>query len=210
LLARGARFRIDAETIRDVNLAASGLLNRELGGPSVYPPAPEYLFVPPASYSVKPWPFDTGAAKYRRGLYTFRYRSLLYPVYQTFDAPTGEASCARRIRSNTPTQALVSLNEAIFVECARALATATVKSAVTEPRDRVDYMFRRCLGRPADDLEAEVILSFVNTQRSRLEQGDLDAQQLLGEGEDADVEEIAAWTTAARVILNLDEVITRQ
>ena len=93
----------------------------EVGGPSVYPPAPEFLFQPPASYGPKTWIVDTGPDRYRRALYTFRFRSVPYPVLQNFDAPNGEFACARRARSNTPLQALTTLNEPLFVECARAL-----------------------------------------------------------------------------------------
>ena len=97
LLARGPRYRVDAEIVRDVALAASGLLNPTVGGPSVFPPAPEFLFQPPASYGPKTWIVDTGPDRYRRALYTFRFRSVPYPMLQTFDAPIGEVACARRV-----------------------------------------------------------------------------------------------------------------
>ena len=115
LLARGPRYRVDAEIVRDIALAASGLLNDKIGGPSVYPPAPEFLFQPPASYGPKTWDDDTGADRYRRALYTFRFRSVPYPVLQNFDAPNGEVACVRRVRSNTPLQALTTLNEPLFI-----------------------------------------------------------------------------------------------
>src|SRR6059058_2326663 len=102
---------MDAEGVRDIALAASGLMNSTVGGPSVFPPAPEFLFVPRASYGPKTWITDTGPDRYRRALYTFRFRSVPYPMLQTFDAPTGESSCVRRPRSNTPLQALTMLNE---------------------------------------------------------------------------------------------------
>ena len=98
LLARGPRFRVEAEIVRDIALAASGLLNSEVGGPSVYSPAPDFLFQPPASYGPKIWKEATGADRYRRALYTFRYRSVPYPVLQNFDAPNGDMSCVRRTR----------------------------------------------------------------------------------------------------------------
>src|SRR5690606_9860599 len=108
LLARGARFRLEAEAIRDMALPESGILEPERGGLPVYPPAPAFLFLPPASYGPKVWNEETGRGRYRRALYTFRYRSVPYPVLQTFDAPTGDFSCVRRVRSNTPLQALTS------------------------------------------------------------------------------------------------------
>ena len=118
LLARGPRFRVEAEVVRDVTLAISGLLNPQIGGPSVFPPAPRFLFDPPASYGPKTWHEERGANRYRRGIYTFRFRSVPYPMLETFDAVPGNVSCVRRSRSNTPLQALTSLNEPLFMECA--------------------------------------------------------------------------------------------
>ena len=105
-LARGPRFRVDAETVRDIALFASGLLNPRIGGPGVFPPAPEFLFSPPTSYGPKVWKESTGPDRYRRALYTFRFRSVPYPMLQAFDAPNGDFSCVRRVKSNTPLQAL--------------------------------------------------------------------------------------------------------
>ncbi|HVJ67779.1 MAG TPA: DUF1549 and DUF1553 domain-containing protein, partial [Caulifigura sp.] len=120
LLARGGRFRVDAEVVRDICLAVSGLLNEEVGGRPVHPPLPEFMLQPPVSYGPKTWKEDTGPERYRRALYTFRFRSIPYPVLQAFDAPNGDFSCVRRPRSNTPLQALMTLNEPVFMECARA------------------------------------------------------------------------------------------
>ena len=127
LLARGPRFRVDAEIVRDIGLAASGLLNPAIGGESVYPPAPAFLFQPPASYGPKTWVDATGPDRYRRALYTFRFRSVPYPMLQAFDSPNGDFSCVRRARSNTPLQALTLLNEPVSLESARALALRTLK-----------------------------------------------------------------------------------
>ena len=126
LLARSPRLRVEGEIVRDVVLSAAGLLNPAFGGRAVYPPAPAFLFQPPASYGPKTWKEETGSERYRRSLYTFRFRSIPYPVLQNFDAPKGDASCVRRLRSNSPLQALTSLNEPQFVEAAQALARATV------------------------------------------------------------------------------------
>ena len=117
--------------MRDIALEASGLLNDKVGGPSVYPPAPAFLFVPPASYAPKTWLEDTGPGRYRRALYTFRFRSVPYPMLQAFDAPNGDSSCVRRVRSNTPLQALTTLNEPLFIEAARALALRAVTEGGT-------------------------------------------------------------------------------
>ena len=122
LLARGARLRVEGEVVRDIQLAASGLLNPALGGPSAMPPAPAFLFLPPSSYAPFPWVEATGPDRYRRGVYTLKRRSTPYPMLATFDVPEGNTSCVRRGRSNTPLQALTTLNETLAVESARALA----------------------------------------------------------------------------------------
>jgi hypothetical protein len=218
-LARGARFRVDAEVVRDVFLAASGLLNATVGGPSVYPPAPEFLFRKPASYGPKVWAEETGANKYRRALYTFRFRSVPYPALQAFDAPSGEFSTVRRPRSNTPLQALATLNEPLFVECAQALALTMIRESGPSPQDRLAYAFRRCVSRSPTEEETRVLLQLWNNQRERFGQGRLEPGPLLAsEPADSDAAalegvtpaELAAWTVVSRVLLNLDETITRE
>jgi hypothetical protein len=222
LLERGPRFRVDAEVVRDVALAVSGLLNLELGGPSVFPPAPEFLFVPPASYAMKRWNDDTGAEKYRRALYTFRYRSVPYPVLQTFDAPTGETACPRRSRSNTPLQALATLNEAMFLECARSLAAKIVSEGGASDGERISYAVRRCLAREPQAGELAVLAGFLDEQRARFASRSVDPWPLISDSEPpqggsaADLPgkvspaELASWTALARVVLNLDETITKE
>src|SRR5205823_5271883 len=148
LLARGPRFRIEGEIVRDIALAASGLLNPALGGRSVYPPAPEFLFQPPASYGPKVWKEESGSERYRRSVYIFKFRSVPHPMLQTLDAPNGDFSCVRRQRSNAPLQALVLLNETEFVECAQALAEKDLAEGGGTDADRVTYAFRRALSRP--------------------------------------------------------------
>lgn len=218
LLARGPRFRVEAEVVRDIFLAASGLLNSQIGGPSVYPPAPEFLFVPPASYGPKVWKEDKDADRYRRAFYTFRFRSVPYPMLQTFDAPNGDASCVRRTRSNTPLQALTTLNEPLFVECAQALAERTLHDGGASDADRLTYAFRRCVARPPSDIEQSTLLSLFEQQKKRFEEGGLDpwlfaardpkTPPALPEG--ATPADAAAWTAVCRVILNLDETITKE
>src|SRR5207237_4730758 len=143
-------IRIEAEAVRAMALAASGLLNAKIGGEPVYPPAPEFLFVPPASYGPKVWKEEKGADRYRRALYTFRFRSVPYPVFTTFDAPNGEFACVRRQTSNTPLQALATLNESLFVEAARVLALRTLQEGGRSDVERLNYAFRRCLSRSPD------------------------------------------------------------
>ncbi len=218
LLARGSRFRVDAETVRDIALAASGLLNPQVGGPSVYPPAPEFLFVPPASYGPKPWHEATGQDRYRRALYTFRYRSVPYPMLQIFDAPNGDMSCVRRLRSNTPLQALTTLNEPLSLEAARALAARALVEGGRTDEQRLAYAFRRCLARKPTSAEVSELLAFLRKETRSFEDGRLNPWDLLGGNpalspllpKDITPAQVAGWTTLARVVLNLDETITKE
>lgn len=214
-LARGPRFRMDAELIRDTALKASGLLQTSIGGPSVFPPAPDFLFTPPASYGPKFWGHETGANKYRRALYTFRYRSVPYPVLEAFDAPNGDFSCVRRTRSNTPLQALAALNEPLFMECAQSLARETLE----QPGDvehRLAFAFRRCVARSPSEKEIRVLKNLLNKQTAHIREGWVETRTLAGldkpnnlPGESSPTE-LAAWTTVARVLLNLDETMTKE
>ena len=218
LLARGPRFRVDAEIVRDASLAASGLLERKLGGPSVFPPAPEFLFQPPASYGPKVWKESTGTDRYRRALYTFRFRSVPYPALLAFDAPNGDFSCVRRTRSNTPLQALTTLNEPLFMECARALGFRTLKDGGPTDAARLAFAFRRCVARPPTDKESAVLLELLEKTSQHFAAGysdpwtfaaaDPQAPRQLPEG--MTPTRLAAWTAVARVILNLDETITKE
>jgi hypothetical protein len=215
LLARGPRFRVDAEAVRDVALAASGLLNPKVGGPSVYPPLPAFMMVPPVSYGPKVWKEDTGPDRYRRALYTFRYRSVPYPVLQNFDAPNGDAACVRRPRSNTPLQALTALNEPVFMECAQALGLKALKEGGKSDGERLEYAFRRCLARKPTAGESAELLSLLEKQRRRFGQPgakpmDLAAADASKPPEGVKPADLAAWTVVARVLLNLDETITKE
>jgi mono/diheme cytochrome c family protein len=218
LLARGPRFRVDAEIVRDIALETSGLLNSRLGGPSVFPPAPDFLFVPPVSYGPKVWREAKGPDRYRRATYTFRYRSVPYPVLQTFDAPNGDFSCVRRSRSNTPLQALTSLNEPLFLECARALALKTVWEGGGDTRGRLIYAFRRCLSRPPAEEEITALLALYDNETKHFASNatsglmfvvnDPKRPPALPQG--TTVDELASWTAISRVLLNLDETITKE
>jgi mono/diheme cytochrome c family protein len=206
LLSRGPRFRVEGEIVRDIALAASGLLNDEIGGPPVYPPSPEFLYKPPVSYGPKQWHTETGDQRYRRALYTFRFRSVPYPVLDAFDTPNGDASCVRRVRSNTPLQALTTLNETVFLEAAEALAARAIAEAGPKADDRLTYAFRRVLTRPPNAAEKDALLSMLELQRKRFEAGELKAEEFVGEA----LPELAAWTAVTRVLLNLDEAITKE
>ncbi len=217
LLARGSRFRVDGELVRDIALVSSGLLTAEIGGAPVYPPAPEFLFLPPISYGPKRWYVDDGAQRYRRSLYAFRYRSVPFPVLTTFDTPVGNFACVKRDRSNTPLQALVTLNETVFMEAARELGRRTIGEGGASDPERIDYAFKRVLAREPQTAERDELLAFLNGQRLRIDSGDLDASGLAaGDGplvaanEEVPGPELAAWTAVSRVLLNLDETITRE
>jgi hypothetical protein len=218
LLARGPRFRVEGEIVRDLALSVSGLLNEEIGGRSVMPPAPAFLFVAPASYAPFPWVDETGPEKYRRGIYTFRRRSTPYPVLQTFDVPNGESSCVRRLRSNSPLQALASLNEPIFVECARALAKHVIVDGGKSDDSKLDYAFRRVLSRTPTSGEVSELKALLDKERKRLADGELnpgeiapaDTQPTADLPTDVKPTELAAYTVVSRVLLNLDETITKE
>lgn len=218
LLSRGPRFRVEAEVVRDVALAAGGLLTEQVGGPPAHPPAPAFLFVPPASYGPKVWSEATGAERYRRAIYTFRFRSVPYPVLTTFDAPNGDAACVRRTRSNTPLQALTTLNEPLFLECARGLGLVTLREGGNSDTERVKYAFRRCTGRKPTPAEQEVLQSFLSRQMERfsapgarpwdLAASDPANPPILPAG--VTPAQAASWTSLARLLLNLDETITKE
>ncbi len=218
LLARGPRFRVEGEIVRDAALAASGLLNPEMGGAGVFSPAPASLFNPPNSYGPFNWIEVTNSQRYRRAVYTFRRRSTPYPVLANFDTPNGDFSCVRRVRSNTPMQALTSLNEPVFMECARALATRALSEVGPSDADRVSHIFRRVLSRPPSEMEKNELLSLLAKARQRLADGWVSAAELatgrnekpvnLPAGETPTT--LAAYTAVSRVLLNLDESITKE
>ncbi|MFM9194373.1 MAG: DUF1553 domain-containing protein [Planctomycetia bacterium] len=215
LLARGPRFRPDAEVVRDVVLAVSGLLTEKVGGPSVYPPVPKNVL--DFNYVVIAWPEATGADRYRRSLYTFRRRSMPDPALGNFDAPTGDLSCARRLRSNTPLAALTGLNEPIFVEAARGLALRALSEGGADDSSRIERAFFLCTSRRPTAEEKEELLRFLADQRKRLADGWLDPRSIAaGDPEKLPAlpagttpQDAAAWTLVSRVLLNLDETVTK-
>ena len=215
LLAHGPRFRVPAEVVRDLSLAVSGLLSAEVGGRSIYPPAPEFLFMPPASYGEKNWFTEEDDQQYRRSLYVHTYRSVPYPPLQVFDAPKGDAACVSRTRSNTPLQALTMLNEEQFVECSQALAARVLRESPASDQTRINHAFQLCLTREPDEEEANLLLSQLTRSRSYFQNSPEAAQKAAGKivEEHADSKEIAdlaAWTIVSRILLNLDETITKQ
>lgn len=208
LLARGPRFRLEAELIRDQALRESGLLSEKLGGPSVYPAQPAGVSTEGA-YGALQWKLSPGGDRYRRGLYTFAKRTTPYAMTATFDGPSGEACLARRDRSNTPLQALTVMNDEVFVDCARALG----RRAVQQPsgvQTKAKSLFRACLTRPPSETELNKITAFYQEQLRRFSAGELKASEIAGEGPEASLNEQAAWTSVARVLLNVDEAIVKE
>ncbi len=209
LLARAPRLRLEAETIRDVALAASGLLNDRIGGPSVYPPQP--AGVAEVAYDGAQWPTSHGADRYRRGLYTYMKRTTPYAAAVTFDAPSGEELCPRRERTITPLQALTLLNDQVYLEAAQALAKRAIDARKND-RDRIEYLYLLCLARTPGAHEIARIEQFLQSTRIALAADAPRARQIagpIGVLSAAPPPELAAWTTVCRAILNLDETITR-
>ncbi len=217
LLARGPRFRLDAEVIRDSALAVSGLLVEQIGGPSVRPYQPEGLwpavaFVGSNTSDYKP---DQGSGLYRRSLYTFWKRTSPPASLVTFDAPSRETCTVRRPRTNTPLQALVLMNDVQYVEAARRLAERTMLAAGPAAAERAKLAFRWCTCRLPGDDELAVLLKVYEQQLAGYQADRAAADKLLAVGQaprDAtlDAAELAAWTMTASLILNLDETVTKE
>jgi uncharacterized protein DUF1553 len=213
LLARGPRFRVEAETVQDIALATSGLLNPKIGGPSVYPPIPGN--VGDQAYGGFNWPETKGDDRYRRGMYTFWKRSLPFPTMLAFDAPAAENSCTRRLRSNTPLQALTTLNEKTFVETAQAMALRVIKEGGSDERARATYAFRLCTGRPPTASELDALMKFWQEQFDYFENRTAAAVNVaLSDPKqmppDVNLHKVAAWAMVSRAILNLDETFTKE
>lgn len=214
-LTRGPRFRADAEVVRDIALATAGLLSLKMEGPSVIPPVPQnvldYNYVYP-SY----WTAATGEDRYRRTIYGFRKRSMPDPATSNFDGPNGDVACVQRIRSNTPLAALTGLNETIFHEASRGLGLRILRESEKTDEARARYGFELCTSRSPSEPELQELITLVAQQRKRLADGWLDPKTIAtGENKLPDVPEgctpqdVAAWSLVARVLLNLDETISK-
>jgi hypothetical protein len=213
LLARAPRLRVESEVVQDVALSAANLLNLKIGGPSIYPPIPAN--VGDTVYGGFSWPETKGPERFRRGMYTFAKRSLPFPTLATFDAPSGEISCPRRVRSNTPLQALTILNETTFIEAAQAMALRVIKDGGPDNRSRAAYAFELCTARKPTSAELAKLLRFWDEQfqyfenrtAAAVEVAVLDTKKL---PPDVNLHKVAAWAMLSRTILNLDETITRE
>jgi hypothetical protein len=212
LLARQNRYRLDAEMVRDNALAVSGLLVRKLGGPSVkpYQPAGYWAML---NFPKREWQNDSGEALYRRSLYTYWCRTFPHPSLIAFDAPSREECTVERPRSNTPLQALVLLNDPIYVEASRVFAERILKSGETTEK-RIAFAYRQALDRKPLPEETELLTALVEKHWKQYREDKAAAAELLSAGarpaaKDLDPAELAAWTSVARVLLNLHETITR-
>jgi hypothetical protein len=220
LLARGPRFRLQAEFIRDQALAVSGLLNRKIGGPSVSPYQPTGLWeelmsrADGANWTAQSYVQSHGDDLYRRTMYTFWKRTCPPPTLATFDAPDRETCTVRRARTNTPLQALILLNDPTYVEASRKLAERMLTEAGNTPDGRIEFAFRLATARKPSARELEVLRKIFFRQLAVYQQDDEAARKLLSVGESPrddrlDIAEMAAWSTVASVILNLDETLTK-
>ncbi|MEY4938843.1 MAG: hypothetical protein RIQ93_578, partial [Verrucomicrobiota bacterium] len=209
LLARQNRFRLEAENVRDVYLAASGLLHSAIGGPSIRPQLPADIAALGYANSVK-WVESKGAERYRRGLYIFFQRTVPYPMLMTFDAPDSNTTCTGRERSNTPLQALALLNDPVFFECAQALGNRVAQQAAT-PEDKIRIAFRSCLSRDPSAAEMDRLRRLYLGQQQMMRKQPENAALIAGNaGPDmANAEDRASLVAVSRVIMNLDEFVTR-
>ena len=214
LFTRGPRFRLKAEMVRDQALALSGLLSRKMHGPSVFPPQPPGLWRA-AFNGDRTWHTSQGPDRYRRGLYTFWRRTVPYPSMATFDAPSREICNIRRIRTNTPLQAFVTLNDPVYVEAAQALARRIVRNGGETPEQRAHFALQLCLTRPPEAKQIKILIELYESEKAFYETDSDAAQQMatnplgpLPSG--MKKEELASWTVVSNVLLNLDEILTKR
>ncbi len=211
LLYRQNRFRVEAEIVRDLHLASSGLLSEKIGGPSVFPPMPPDVAALSYAGSFK-WEESKGEQRYRRAMYTFFKRTAPHPNLTTFDCPDSNTTCIERRPSNTPLQALTTLNNVVFVEASRAMAQRALEEAGNDDGDRLTFIFRHCVARLPSDVELAEATELLSTARGWYVDHENDAKQLVGDyrAKDQTLAESAAWVATARIFMNLDEFITRE
>ncbi len=213
LYARQARFRLPAEMVRDQALAVSGLLVVEQGGASIKPYQParyyQHLNFPTRSYK-----HDTGEGQWRRGVYMHWQRQFLHPMLKAFDAPSREECTVQRSNSNTPLAALALLNDPTFVESARVLAARVLHEGGKTDAERIGLVYQLAVSRSPDDVEQTLLLKLLKESRQQYQKDNASAQKLVGTGQapaakDVELVELAAWTSVARAVMNLNETITR-
>ena len=213
LYAHQARFRLDAETVRDNALSISGLISLQIGGPSVKPYQPAGYW-DPLNFPPRRYVADSGEEQYRRGIYTWWQRTFPHPSLVAFDAPSREEATCERLRSNIPQQALVLLNDPTYVEAARVFAQRIMKEGGAEPAGQIAWAYETALNREPSAKEASILLDLYRKHLSEYSQDKAAAEKLVSLGEapapkELNVADLAAWTSVARVIINLSETITR-
>ncbi|MCA9171204.1 MAG: DUF1553 domain-containing protein, partial [Planctomycetales bacterium] len=212
LLARQNRLRVSSEIIRDLVLCSSGLLTDDIGGRSVYPPQPDGVYA--FTQNKKNWRTSKGGDRYRRGMYTFFYRSAPHPFLTTFDTPNFQTTCTRRLRSNTPLQSLTMANDQMVLEAARTFALRLLAANTASDTERLDLAYASSMLRRCRAEERATLLNYLQQQRESFASDESAAIELLEMRDDdtataAELVERAAWTSLCRVILNLDEFVTR-
>jgi hypothetical protein len=213
LLTRGSRFRLEAEMVRDQSMALSGLLSRKIGGPSVYPPQPEGLWQA-AFNGQRTWPTSQGEDRHRRGLYTFWRRTIPYPSMATFDAPSRETCTVRRVRTNTPLQAFVTMNDPVYVECSQALARRILSEGGATNEQRARFALKLVLAHPPREDQVQEVLALFQSEVEHYRKQPKEAEKLATDQlgplpTNAQAADAAAWTVVANVLLNLDAVLTK-
>ena len=213
LLARGPRFRMEAEMLRDFALAIGGLLHEKIGGPSVFPYQPEGVWNSP--YNGDRWVVSKTGDQFRRGIYTFCRRTAPYASFAAFDAPSREVMCERRPRSNTPVQALVTLNDPAFLAAANGLARRVIREApASDVQGRLAFAMECCLSRSPHPSDLKPLLRLYEASLKRYKADPAAAEALTSIGlpkpdKTGHTAELAAWTVIANVLLNLDEALTK-
>ncbi len=213
-LSHYPRRRLEAEALRDQALALSGLLSRKIGGPSVYPPQPDGLWSVAFNGGQNGYPTSKGEDRFRRGLYTFWRRTAPNPTMFTFDAPSRESCTIRRMPTNTPLQALVTLNDPVFVECAQSLARHIMSDAKGDAASRIRWALELCLCRSATDAQVAALRELYDAELANYKGNTVAATQLATNAalplpQGADAAELAAWTVVANTLLSLDGVLMK-
>jgi hypothetical protein len=205
LLSRGARFRVEAEMVRDITLSVSGLLSPKIGGPSVFPYQPNGVWELPYEKDSDTWQISPGEDRYRRGLYTFIRRAAPYPAMTVFDATSRESCTARRNHTDTPLQALTTLNDPAFFEAAQAMAQRILKEGGSSTKSRLNYGFLLATSRHPQATELDTLQTAYETERKYFQSNPKEADAIAAKPD----AELAAWTMLSRDLLNLDETLTR-
>jgi hypothetical protein len=214
LLSHAPRRRLDAEAVRDQALSLAGLLSSKIGGPSVYPPQPDGLWKVAFNGGQNTYPTSKGEDRYRRGIYTFWRRTMPYPSMVTFDAPSRESCTVRRLPTNTPLQAFVTMNDPVFVEAAQALGRRIMREGGADTEARLHFALRLCVGRWPTDDQVRTLTALYDSELATYRADPAAAAKLATEPlgalpAGADAAEAAAWTVVANVLLNLDGVLTK-